>query len=87
MNTETLLIDIGGTNLRAGVGNTSSMSISDIQKIKVDSNKHIFDVLHEINSKNNYKEIVISAAGPVTEHKVTVDKQIQKWNCNKKNLC
>ena len=72
MNTETLLIDIGGTNLRAGVGNTSSMIISDIQKIKVDSNKHIFDLLHEINSKNNYKEIVISAAGPVSENKISM---------------
>lgn len=72
MNTETLLIDIGGTNLRAGAGNKNSMTISDIQKIKVDSNKDIFDVLHEINSKNNYKEIVISAAGPVSENKISM---------------
>ncbi len=72
MNTETLLIDIGGTNLRAGAGNKNSMTISDIQKIKVDSNKDIFDVLHEINSKNNFKEIVISAAGPVSENKISM---------------
>lgn len=72
MNTETLLIDIGGTNLRAGAGNKNSMTISDIQKIKVDSNKDIFDVLHEINAKNNYKEIVISAAGPVSENKISM---------------
>jgi len=72
LNTETLLIDIGGTNLRAGAGNKNSMTISDIQKIKVDSNKDIFDVLHEINAKNNYKEIVISAAGPVSENKISM---------------
>ena len=66
MNTETLLIDLGGTNLRAGAGDTSSMTISDIQKIKVDTNKDIFDALNEISSKNNYEEIVIYAAGPVS---------------------
>ena len=72
MNTETLLIDLGGTNLRAGAGNTSSMTISDIQKIKVDTNKDIFDALNEISSKNNYEEIVISAAGPVSENKISM---------------
>ena len=72
MNTETLLIDLGGTNLRAGAGDTSSMTISDIQKIKVDTNKDIFDALNEISSKNNYKEIVISAAGPVSENKISM---------------
>lgn len=72
MSTETLLIDLGGTNLRAGVGDTSSMTISDIQKIKVDTNKDIFDALNEINSKNNYEEIVISAAGPVSENKISM---------------
>ena len=72
MNTETLLIDLGGTNLRAGAGDTSSMTISDIQKIKVDTNKDIFDALNEISSKNNYQEIVISAAGPVSENKISM---------------
>ena len=72
MNTETLLIDLGGTNLRAGAGDTSSMTISDIQKIKVDTKKDIFDALNEISSKNNYEEIVISAAGPVSENKISM---------------
>ena len=72
MNTETLLIDLGGTNLRAGAGDTSSMTISNIQKIKVDTNKDIFDALSEISSKNNYEEIVISAAGPVSENKISM---------------
>ena len=72
MNTETLLIDLGGTNLRAGTGDTSSMTITDIQKIKVDTNKDIFDALNEISSKNNYEEIVISAAGPVNENKISM---------------
>ena len=72
MNTETLLIDLGGTNLRAGAGDTSSMTISDIQKIKVETNKDIFDALNEISSKNNYEEIVISAAGPVSENKISM---------------
>ena len=72
MNTETLLIDLGGTNLRAGAGDTSSMTISDIQKIKVDTNKDIFDALNEISSKNNYEEIIISAAGPVSENKISM---------------
>ena len=72
MNTETLLIDLGGTNLRAGAGDTSSMTISDIQKIKVHTNKDIFDALNEINSKNNYEEIILSAAGPVSENKISM---------------
>jgi len=72
LNTETLLIDLGGTNLRAGAGDTSSMTISDIQKIKVDTNKDIFDALNEISSKNNYEEIIISAAGPVSENKISM---------------
>ena len=72
MNTETLLIDLGGTNLRAGAGDTSSMTSSDIQKIKVDTNKDIFDALNEISSKNNYEEIVMSAAGPVSENKISM---------------
>jgi len=72
LNTETLLIDLGGTNLRAGAGDTSSMTISDIQKIKVDTNKDVFDALNEISSKNNYEEIVISAAGPVNENKISM---------------
>ena len=72
MNTETLLIDLGGTNLRAGAGDTSSMTISDIQKIKVDTNEDIFDALNKISSKNNYEEIVISAAGPVSENKISM---------------
>ena len=54
LNTETLRIDLGGTNLRAGAGDTSSMTISDIQKIKVVTNEDIFDALHDINSKSNY---------------------------------
>ncbi len=72
LNTETLLIDLGGTNMRAGAGDTSSMTISDIQKIKVDTNEDIFDALHKISSKNKYKEIVISAAGPVNENKISM---------------
>ncbi len=80
MNTETLLIDIGGTNLRAGAGNTSAMTISDIKKIKVVSNNDIFEVLHEINSKHKYKEVIISAAGPVVENKITMTNRSLQIN-------
>ena len=67
MNTETLLIDLGGTNLRAGAGDTSSMTISDIQKIKVDTNKDIFDALNEISSKNNYDCLLYTSPSPRDE--------------------
>ena len=80
MNTETLLIDLGGTNLRAGAGDTSSMTISDIQKIKVDTNEDIFDALHDINSKSNYEEVVISAAGPVSENKISMTNRDLELN-------
>ena len=87
MNTETLLIDLGGTNLRAGTGDTSSMTISDIQKIKVVTNEDIFDALHDINSKSNYEEVVISAAGPVSENKISMtnrDLELKATDLEKK---
>ena len=80
LNTEKLLIDLGGTNLRAGAGDTSSMTISDIQKIKVDTNEDIFDALHDINSKSNYEEVVISAAGPVSENKISMTNRDLELN-------
>ena len=87
LNTETLLIDLGGTNLRAGTGDTSSMTISDIQKIKVVTNEDIFDALHDINSKSNYEEVVISAAGPVSENKISMtnrDLELKATDLEKK---
>jgi len=63
LSAETLLIDLGGTNLRAGVGNPQSLKVSDVKKFPIRTNDDFYKALDSINSETRCDEIIISAAG------------------------
>ena len=70
MSSKTLLIDLGGTNLRSGIGDTQSFTISDINKLPINSNEDFFEALSSINTAARCDEIVISAAGPCEKNEI-----------------
>ena len=39
-----LLIDLGGTNLRAAYGSRDGINLDDIQKIKLDQLDHFYEI-------------------------------------------
>ena len=72
MSAETLLIDLGGTNLRAGVGNPESLKVSDVKKFPIRTNDDFYKALDSINSEAKCDEIIISAAGPCENNKISM---------------
>ena len=72
MSDRKLLLDLGGTNLRAGLGSTDTFLIDDISKTRVDKNEEIFEVIRSYIKKDNIKEIIFSAAGPRSTNKVSM---------------
>lgn len=72
MSAETLLIDLGGTNLRAGVGNPESLKVSDVKKFPIRTNDDFYKALDSINSEAKCDEIIISAAGPCKNNKISM---------------
>ena len=72
MSAETLLIDLGGTNLRAGVGNPESLKVSDVKKFPIKTNIDFYNALDSINSEVNCNEIIISAAGPCENNSISM---------------
>ena len=67
-----LLLDLGGTNLRAGIGDAKDLSIIDVSKTKVSSNEEIFNVIKDYTKDENLNEIIFSAAGPRHENVVSM---------------
>ena len=72
MSSGTLLIDLGGTNLRSGIGDAQSFTISDINKLSINSNEDFFDALSSINASAECEEIIISAAGPCQQNEISM---------------
>jgi len=72
LSAETLLIDLGGTNLRAGVGNPQSLKVSDVKKFPIRTNDDFYKALDSINSEARCDEIIISAAGPCENNKISM---------------
>ncbi len=67
-----LLLDLGGTNLRAGIGDAKDLSIIDVSKTKVSSNEEIFNVIKDYTKDENLNEIIFSAAGPRHDNVVSM---------------
>ena len=80
MSDRKLLLDLGGTNLRAGLGSTDTFHIEDISKTRVDKNEEIFEVIRSYIKKDNIKEIIFSAAGPRSTNKVSMTNRSLEIN-------
>ena len=80
MSDRKLLLDLGGTNLRAGLGSVDTLLIDDISKTKVDKDEEIFKVIRSYVEKNNIKEIIFSAAGPRSINKVSMTNRSLEIN-------
>ena len=72
MSSKTLLIDLGGTNLRSGIGDTESLKVSDVKKFPIKSNEDFYEALHSVNAATDFSEIIISAAGPCENNKISM---------------
>ncbi|MED6342907.1 MAG: ROK family protein, partial [Pseudomonadota bacterium] len=68
-----LVIDLGGTNLRAAFGNPEDNELSDVQKIKLDCINEFYKILGElIDRYPNTKDLVVSVAGPKNGDSITM---------------
>ena len=69
-----LLIDLGGTNLRAAFGSRDGIDLDAIQKIKLDRLDHFYEILEQlIASKDEViEDVVISVAGPKNGDSITM---------------
>ena len=72
MSENILLLDLGGTNLRIGLGNKDLKSIDKISKQKIDSNEHLHEIIGNIVRDSKSSEIVMSVAGPKTNNSITM---------------
>ena len=61
-----LVIDLGGTNIRAGYGSSHDAELDKIQKIKLDKLEHFYETLDYFleSSVDKIEHVVISVAGP-----------------------
>ena len=61
-----LVIDLGGTNIRAGYGSAREAELDKIQKIKLDKLEHFYETLDYLleSSVDKIEHVVISVAGP-----------------------
>ena len=64
MNSNKLLLDLGGTNLRIGFGDQDSLSIDQISKIKISKDNEIISIIKTELCNKEVDEIIFSAAGP-----------------------
>ena len=80
MSDRKLLLDLGGTNLRAGLGSTDTFLIDDISKTRVDKSEEIFEVIRSYLKKDNIKEIIFSVAGPRSTNKVSMTNRSLQIN-------
>ena len=68
-----LVIDLGGTNLRAAFGNPEDNELSDVQKIKLDCINEFYKILGElIDRYPDTKDLVVSVAGPKNGDSITM---------------
>ena len=56
MSSKTLLIDLGGTNLRSGIGDTESLKVSDVKKFPIKSNEDFYEALQSVNAVTDFSE-------------------------------
>ena len=68
-----LVIDLGGTNLRAAFADADDTSLVDVQKIKLDCIDEFYNILDELILKYpGTKDVVISVAGPKNGDSITM---------------
>ena len=58
MSENILLLDLGGTNLRVGLGNKELKSIHKISKQKIDSNEELYEIIGDVVRDSKSSEIV-----------------------------
>ena len=61
-----LVIDLGGTNIRAGYGSPRDAELDKIQKIKLDKLEQFYEIFDHLleSSVDKIEHVVISVAGP-----------------------
>lgn len=81
-----LLIDLGGTNLRAAYGSRNGIDLDHIKKIKLDKLDHFFEILDQlISSKNRQiEDVIISVAGPKNGNSITMTNR--NWKISADDL-
>lgn len=69
-----LLIDLGGTNLRAAFGSRDGINLDDIQKIKLDQLDHFYEIVDQLISSRDdvVEDVIISVAGPKNSSSITM---------------
>jgi|TARA_X000000950_G_scaffold188341_1_gene227724 glucokinase len=78
-----LLLDLGGTNLRVGLGNKELKSIHKISKQKIDSNEELYEIIGDVVRDSKSSEIVMSVAGPKTNNSITMTNRNLIFNSEK----
>ena len=64
MKSKILVIDLGGTNLRVGIGDPSNLSVSEVSKTQINSSEDFYHTLKHHVDLHHAREVVLSAAGP-----------------------
>ena len=83
MSENILLLDLGGTNLRVGLGNKELKSIHKISKQKIDSNEELYEIIGDVVRDSKSSEIVMSVAGPKTNNSITMTNRNLIFNSEK----
>ena len=68
-----LVIDLGGTNLRAAFADPSANELFDVQKIKLDCIDEFYNIVDELIKKYpGTEDLVVSVAGPKNGNSITM---------------
>ncbi len=81
-----LVIDLGGTNIRAAFGSKDGKGLEHIQKIKLDRIEHFYEILDQLIStrKTGVDHVVISVAGPKNGNYITMTNR--DWKISAEEL-
>jgi len=81
-----LVIDLGGTNIRAAFGSKDGKDLEHIQKIKLDRIEHFYEILDQLIStrKDGVDHVVISVAGPKNGNFITMTNR--DWKISAEEL-
>ena len=78
---KTLLVDVGGTNLRYAIASKDSDDITDINKLPFDAND--FEIhLEKLINDNDIEILVLSAAGPKINNSISMTNRNFTFDAN-----
>ncbi len=81
-----LVVDLGGTNIRAAFGSKDGKDLEHIQKIKLDRLDHFYEIIDQLIStrKEGVDHVVISVAGPKNGNFITMTNR--DWKISAEEL-